>query len=439
MTENTQLATQTPTARAQAVLNFEAAKAELAELATKSQNITAITNKAGYDECHAARMVLKNKRLDIQKTGKSAREDAQAYAKAVIGVEKDLVGIVETEEQRLQALQSEWDEARRIEREAEERAEAERVQKQRDALAVITGALGKLFGADMETLETAFYQLHNFDMDQFDDVFRPTAMQAREDAIAAIAKARDEREAFDNAAAELRRQQAEQALIEKEQAEARRIQREKEDAERRETQEREDRERADRIAEEDRQRAAQAESERVAREAEEARLAEQRRQIEEQQAAQREAEAKAEQERQEAAQRAEDERLAREQAEAAERERTRAQEAAEAERRAGMLYIIDAPDGSRWSVPVMVIARDRAKHYAHEFDGDETRSLNEDTMPLFESDSFEVADWAANNMNWSDVKAEARIYAPAKPITDEDMQEAWTNGSKEVLIKAVQS
>ena len=64
-----------------------------------------------------------------------------------------------------------------------------------------------------------------------------------------------------------------------------------------------------------------------------------------------------------------------------------------------------------YDVPLDVIARDRAEHYASEFDGDIERSLAEDTIPLFDEDGFEAEDWAANNMDWRDVKEHA-IHRP---------------------------
>ena len=90
----------------------------------------------------------------------------------------------------------------------------------------------------------------------------------------------------------------------------------------------------------------------------------------------------------------------------------------------------EMPDGSKWGVPVEVIARSRAAHYAHEFYGDVERSMTEDTIPLFESDDYEVGAWAANNMNWSDVEAQATKLqdAPAP-----DFQEGWVNGEKAVI------
>jgi len=53
-----------------------------------------------------------------------------------------------------------------------------------------------------------------------------------------------------------------------------------------------------------------------------------------------------------------------------------------------------------------------------------------DTMPMFDDDSFEVEDWAANNMNWSDVADVAFLLA--KPDAP-DYQEGWVNGEKEVI------
>lgn len=92
---------------------------------------------------------------------------------------------------------------------------------------------------------------------------------------------------------------------------------------------------------------------------------------------------------------------------------------------------VTMPDGSRWDVPVDVIARNRAAYYADRLHGgDIEKSLTEDTLPLFESDDYEIEDWAANNMDWSDVQAHARMVEPA---ADADYQEGWVNGEKEVV------
>ncbi len=89
---------------------------------------------------------------------------------------------------------------------------------------------------------------------------------------------------------------------------------------------------------------------------------------------------------------------------------------------------VTMPDESVWAVPVEIIARNRAAYYAHKVGGDVERSLTEDTMPLFDSDPFEVEDWAANNMNWSDVVEHAVMVEKGET----DFEDGWANGEKEV-------
>jgi len=89
---------------------------------------------------------------------------------------------------------------------------------------------------------------------------------------------------------------------------------------------------------------------------------------------------------------------------------------------------VTMPDESVWAVPVEVIALNRATYYAKEYGGDVKWSLAEDTQPLFEQDPFEVEDWAANNMNWSDVVEHAVMVKKGEV----DYDEGWANGAKEV-------
>lgn len=96
---------------------------KLQALAKQSEEITAVTNPASYQQLHQARMTLKNKRVEIQKIAKTARDDATKFSKAVIDEEKRLISIIEPEETRLEAIQTEYDE--RIEREKQERIAAE--------------------------------------------------------------------------------------------------------------------------------------------------------------------------------------------------------------------------------------------------------------------------------------------------------------------------
>lgn len=112
--------------RAMAALG-ERDEVELRKLAAGTQDITVITNAAGYQQVHSARMVLKNKRISIEKDAKKARQDAIDFGKAVIIEERRLIDILAGEETRLEKLQTEWDEARKREKEAKEAAERARI------------------------------------------------------------------------------------------------------------------------------------------------------------------------------------------------------------------------------------------------------------------------------------------------------------------------
>ena len=99
-----------------------------------------------------------------------------------------------------------------------------------------------------------------------------------------------------------------------------------------------------------------------------------------------------------------------------------------------MKYLrVAMPDGSKWDVPVSVIAWDRANYYAESVKN--TLSFAEalkETNELFDADSYEIEDWAANNMNWD----KDRFHAEeVEPTSLTDYQEGWVNGEKEIVEK----
>lgn len=94
------------------------------------------------------------------------------------------------------------------------------------------------------------------------------------------------------------------------------------------------------------------------------------------------------------------------------------------------MLCVTQQDGSKWAVPVMIIAANRAKHYAHEFGDSIQRSLDEDTLPFFESDIDAIEDWAVNQMNWSDFDGH---QVKIKDADQPDFQEAWMSGDKDVI------
>jgi hypothetical protein len=93
------------------------------------------------------------------------------------------------------------------------------------------------------------------------------------------------------------------------------------------------------------------------------------------------------------------------------------------------LLVVTMPDGSLWTVPVRVIARHRAKHYAGDFGGDVYRSMEEDTIPLFTRSENQIMNWARHNMNWSMVEHHAYKNSSPEP----DFQEGWASGEMKVL------
>lgn len=88
---------------------------------------------------------------------------------------------------------------------------------------------------------------------------------------------------------------------------------------------------------------------------------------------------------------------------------------------------VTMPDGSKWDYSVEAIALNRATYYAKEFGEDVQKSLDEDTIPLFNSDDYEIEDWAINNMNYDTISYSIETRGTI------DYQEGWLNGEKEVL------
>jgi hypothetical protein len=104
--------------------NQEINEAELKELVVKFKDlrIADVHDKEGYNAVYDARQVLKDKRIEITKKGKTIRESAIAFQKAVIVRENELVDLIEPTEKLLHAEEKRIDQEReRIKKEEEER------------------------------------------------------------------------------------------------------------------------------------------------------------------------------------------------------------------------------------------------------------------------------------------------------------------------------
>lgn len=113
--------------RASLALGASEHEKRLVALAKQSHEIVEITNKASYTQLHTARMALKTERVNLEKLGKAAREDASKFARAVIAEEARLVAIIEPEEARLEAIQGAYDNRIAAEKAAREQAERDRI------------------------------------------------------------------------------------------------------------------------------------------------------------------------------------------------------------------------------------------------------------------------------------------------------------------------
>lgn len=133
-------------------------EAELRQLAADygTLAINGIDDKEGYDRAHAARMVLKGKRVEVEKAGKALREKTTAFNKSVIAREKELIGIIEPLEERLHKMELEIDEA--IDMEKRRVLLPDRRQKAIDIECVISDA--DLLKMEPETFAAWYNQNH---------------------------------------------------------------------------------------------------------------------------------------------------------------------------------------------------------------------------------------------------------------------------------------
>jgi len=174
MTEQTQALTLPE--RAAVALNSTEHERKLVELAQGSKSITEITNPAGREQCHSARMALKRVRVDVEKIGKAAREDATAFSKAVIAEERRLIGLIQPEETRLESIQNSWDEKVAAEKRAKIEAEQRRIAVIKDRIEIdIRGAV--VAAADMPSTDIACV-IEGIEAIAIDDTFAEFKQQA---------------------------------------------------------------------------------------------------------------------------------------------------------------------------------------------------------------------------------------------------------------------
>ncbi|AXG67751.1 hypothetical protein [Ralstonia phage GP4] len=180
----TDIALLPPPERAALVLKSTDTEKTLRELVQKSADIAAVSDSAGRELAHRSGMNLKNARVAIEKAGKAARDDANAFNAAVIAEQKRLVGITEKEEERIFGLRDGYDTKAKAEKEERERKERERV-------AAIQVKLNDIRALPMQSasdtaaqLQATYDDLHGFTPTEEDFAeFVAEAAQARDNAL----------------------------------------------------------------------------------------------------------------------------------------------------------------------------------------------------------------------------------------------------------------
>lgn len=308
--------------RAAVALGSAEHETKLKELAAKHADITEIKNPAGREQAHAAMMTLANARVAITKAGKAARDDANAFSKAVIAEQDRLIAIIEPEEARLRTMRDEWDAEREREKQAKAEAEARRIAALQQRITEIRGAVAAAsFGCSPALVLEHIGDIERMVIDASFEEFQGQAQLAKDETLDKMREIHAAAVAREEEAARLKAEREELERLRKEAAE-----REAAAAAARAEEER--KARAEREAEERRlaaERAAQEAELRRQREEHEAKLRAERAEADR---VAREAEAKARAEREEA------DRVAREKwkAEQAELQAERDRQAAESKR-----------------------------------------------------------------------------------------------------------
>jgi hypothetical protein len=172
--------------RAAAVFAATPSEEDLRELVKKSATITEITNEAGKQQCHTARMVLKNTRLEIERVGEEGREDAVQTSKAIIARQKTLIGIPKPEEDRLAAIQKSWDDRIAAEKEAKIQAEIARVADIQERIVELRGCQTLSPSSGSALLLQHIADLEAIPVDDSFEEFRQSASDAKEAALSRL-------------------------------------------------------------------------------------------------------------------------------------------------------------------------------------------------------------------------------------------------------------
>lgn len=100
----------------------------------------------------------------------------------------------------------------------------------------------------------------------------------------------------------------------------------------------------------------------------------------------------------------------------------------------GKVLVVTLPCGEVWEIPAEVVAKSRAAYYAQhdtgQTSGEEYDKVFAAEIEVATSDTYEIVDWAGNNMNWSDVAPFATLRKPEP--RDVNYQREWRESTMKV-------
>lgn len=202
----------TVTERAQRALSIEHTETDLKALAAKYADVTEIKDDTDYQLVKRAHLELGGVRVVIEKAGKAARDDANAFAKAVIAEQKRLVGYIQPEEDRLKALRKAVDDEEARKADEARRVEEERIDSIKRLIAEIRGQAEGLLNSSSEQIASRIKDLENIRCcEEVFAEFTEQAMEIKTEILDQLYHAHDSRKAFEEQKAEADRIAAEQA------------------------------------------------------------------------------------------------------------------------------------------------------------------------------------------------------------------------------------
>lgn len=173
--------------RAAVALGASEHETKLRELVKSSADIVAVIDPAGREQAHRIGMNLKGARVAIEKVGKTAREDATAFSKAIIAEEKRLIAIAEPEEERILSLRDKFDAAEQARKDALIAAERARVGVIQAAIQAIREIPIAMAGKSSQDISRCIASLVGTIPDEFYQEFIEQAQAARHEALDKLA------------------------------------------------------------------------------------------------------------------------------------------------------------------------------------------------------------------------------------------------------------